>query len=199
MYWQRLGDLPYKLAVQKICGGNATALDSLCENEILRVIDGMICIDFLNEQLDEFGSISSTNSKNAREGWEKRRKNATAKRPQSDPNAIRGEEIREEKKRKEETHADFDEIFLRAFDELTCESYSLAFKNIDLGAELQKFKIKCDNDKPKYYGRDVGGLRTAFQYQLQNLRKNGKQSTTSEQRLNELDNYFAAKGNQRTA
>lgn len=94
MYWQRLGDLPYKLALQKICGGNATALQSLCDEHILKVIDGMICIDFLNEQLAEFEDVSKTNSENARSGWEKRRKNATALRPQSDPNAIRGEEIK---------------------------------------------------------------------------------------------------------
>lgn len=82
-----------------------------------------------------------------------------------------------EEESKEEVCA-FDEVFLKAFDEQTCESYKLAFRGMDLGAELQKFRIKCDNDKSKYYGRDVGGLRTAFQYQLQNIRKNGKQHTT---------------------
>lgn len=95
-----------------------------------------------------------------------------------------------------ETNSTFDEKFLNAFDDLTCESYKIAFKGIDLGAELQKFRIKCDNDKSKYYHRDVGGLRTAFQYQLQNVRKNGKSNSTTEQRLNELNDYFTAKGNQ---
>lgn len=99
VYWQRLGDLPYKLAVQKICSGNATALDSLCNEGVLKVIDGHICIDFLNEQLSEFENNSKTNSKNARSGWEKRRKNATALQPHEVRNAIRGEEIREEEKR----------------------------------------------------------------------------------------------------
>ena len=74
MYWSRLGDLPIKLAVQKLCAGNATALDSLISDNIFTVIDSMICIDFLNEQLGEFENTSSQNSKNAREGWEKRRK-----------------------------------------------------------------------------------------------------------------------------
>lgn len=107
IYWQRLGELPYKLALQKVCGGNATALDSLCSEGVIKVIDEMICIDFLNEQLLQFENTSAVNSKNAREGWETRRKNATAKRPQSDRNAIREEEIREdkirEKKRKEDS------------------------------------------------------------------------------------------------
>lgn len=98
MYWQRLGDLPYKLAVQKICKGNATAFDSLIEDQIIKVIDGMICIDFLNEQLAEFGNVSKVNSENARLGWEKRRKEAIVMRPHSEPNAIRGEERRGEKR-----------------------------------------------------------------------------------------------------
>lgn len=187
MYWQRLGDLPYKLALQKLCAGNAVALKSLIDNEIFTIIDGHICIDFLNEQLAEFGSVSQTNSKNAREGWEKRRKQATPMRPHSDPNAIRGDKRREEEKREEETHANFDDLFLKAFDEATCESYKLAFRGFDLSAELQKFRTKCDNDKGKYYGRDVGGLRTAFQYQLQNLR-NGKSkfNKAGEQSLRDL-------------
>jgi hypothetical protein len=99
MYWQRLGNLPYKLAVQKICKGNATAFDSLIEEDVIKVIDGHICIDFLNEQLAEFENTSKVNSDNARQGWEKRRNNATALQTQSDPNAIRGEEIREEKRK----------------------------------------------------------------------------------------------------
>jgi hypothetical protein len=96
MYWQRLGDLPYKLALGKICNGNATALNSLSEHEVIKVIDGNICIDFLNEQLSEFTSISETNSENARSGWEKRRLKATAMRPHSEGNAIRGDKRREE-------------------------------------------------------------------------------------------------------
>jgi len=67
----------------------------------------------------------------------------------------------------------FDEKFLSAFDEITCENYKRTFRGIDLGAELQKFKTKCDNDQKTYGERDVGGLRTAFQYQLNNIKQNG--------------------------
>lgn len=91
IYWQRLGDLPLKLAVQKLCAGNATALNPLIETEIIKVIDGAICIDFLNEQLSEFENLSQQNSKNALDGW-KKRKNATLLQPHSDRNTIRGEE-----------------------------------------------------------------------------------------------------------
>lgn len=104
--------------------------------------------------------------------------------PDSDPLTTRGKSRPETETKRNETESetetkprDFDDTFLKAFDEITCESYKVAFKGIDLGGELQKFRIKCDNDKSKYYGRDVGGLRTAFQYQLQNLRNNGKRKS----------------------
>ena len=107
---------------------------------------------------------------------------------------------RNETESETETNSTFDDKFLNAFDELTCESYKLAFKGIDLGAELQKFRIKCDNDKHKYYGRDVGGLRTAFQYQLQNLRKNGKQHTTIQDGRDQIRDILAKElGNQGAA
>jgi len=96
MYWQRLGNLPYKLAVQKICNGNATALDSLCDEGIIKVIEGDICIDFLNEQLSGFENTSKVNSENARSGWLKRKKHATALQPHSERNAIREEKRRED-------------------------------------------------------------------------------------------------------
>ena len=112
MYWSRLGDVPYKLAVQKICGGNATALDLLYEEKIIDIQDGLICINFLNEQLLEFENTSNQNSKNAKDGWVKRRKikeleknknknNATALQTQSESDAIREEEIREDKRRED--------------------------------------------------------------------------------------------------
>lgn len=101
MYWSRLGDVPLKLAINKLCAGNATAFDSLMRENIFTVIDGLICIDFLNEQLGEFDNTSKINSKNARDGWAKRRlakeeseRNATALIPQCEIDAIREEEIR---------------------------------------------------------------------------------------------------------
>lgn len=108
MYWSRLGDVPLKLAIQKICGGNATALDSLCDEKIIEVINGNIFIKFLSEQLSEFNDISNQNAKNAKEGWEKRRKdkslsggNATALTSHSDGNAIREEKRRENEKKED--------------------------------------------------------------------------------------------------
>jgi hypothetical protein len=108
MYWSRLGDVPIKLAIQKLCNGNATAFDSLCDENIIELIDGNIYIDFLSEQLESFKDLSKTNSKNAKEGWEKRRKqkeseknNAIASDPQCESDAIREEKIKEDKKKEE--------------------------------------------------------------------------------------------------
>jgi len=114
MYWSRLGDVPLKLAVNKLCAGNATAFDSLIKENIFTVIDELICIDFLNEQLGEFDNTSKKNSKNAKDGWVKRRlskdeseRNATAYDSQCESDAIREEKRREdeikEEKRKDKT------------------------------------------------------------------------------------------------
>lgn len=113
MYWSRLGDLPYRLAIQKVCGGNANALTPLLEDDIISINDNdIIVISFLQEQLNEFTNISSQNSKNAKEGWIKRRelkelseRNATAYNSQSESDAIREDKRREEEIKK---HNKFD-------------------------------------------------------------------------------------------
>jgi hypothetical protein len=104
VYWSRLGDVPSKLAIQKLCAGNATALNSLCEEKIIELIDGNIFIKFLSEQLNEFEDVSKQNSKNALEGWEKRRKlkeeserNATALNSLCENDAIREDKIKLDK------------------------------------------------------------------------------------------------------
>lgn len=137
IYWSRLGDLPFKLAVQKLCGGNATAFDSLLENEVFRVEDGFVYIEFLEIQLKDFETISNQNKENAVKGWEKRRQakkmkqhetvenqsdsqieNATAMRPHNDGNAtafdsqcetdaIKVDKIKVDKRKEENTKFDF--------------------------------------------------------------------------------------------
>ena len=106
MYWSRLGELPEKLVIQKLCGGNTNALNLLCEENIIELIEGNIYIKFLTIQLSEFENKSGQNSKNAKEGWEKRRKqkeeskrNANALNTQSEIDAIREEDIKEDKKK----------------------------------------------------------------------------------------------------
>lgn len=122
MYWSRLGDVPLKLAIQKLCAGNATALNSLCEENIIEIIDENIYIKFLSEQLNEFENISEQNSKNAKEGWEKRRKqkeeserNATALNSQSENDAIREDKSKRDKKKKDNIPT-FEDFLTYAFE-----------------------------------------------------------------------------------
>lgn len=104
MYWSRLGDLPMKLAVQKLCAGNANALNSLCDDKIIVLENGFIRIDFLEEQLAEFENKSKTNRKIALEAWDKRRKDKALY--ETDANAstshYESDTIREEKRKEEE-------------------------------------------------------------------------------------------------
>jgi hypothetical protein len=103
MYWSRLGDVPLKLAVQKLCDGNASALNLLCDESIITVKDNNIYIKFLDEQLSEFADTSSKNSKSAKTRWDKvnelkalSERNASALITQCKSDAIREEERREE-------------------------------------------------------------------------------------------------------
>lgn len=122
MYWSRLGDLPFKLAVQKLCGGNAGALDSLMREGIFVIKEEKICIEFLNEQLSEFNHISEQNSKNAKYRWQKPNRdkplsgrNAGASNPQCENDAIREEERREEEIKGEEIREEKIKEYKNAF------------------------------------------------------------------------------------
>ena len=142
MYWSRLGDLPYRLAIQKVCGGNANALNPLFEDDIISTDeDDIIVISFLQEQLSEFSNIRNQNSKNAKDGWEKRRKqkelserNATAYDSQSESDAIR-----EEKRRGEEikeliySFDDFWKVYGKSADKKKCSDkfYKLSVEDLE--------------------------------------------------------------------
>ena len=105
MYWARLGDVKSKLAVQKLCNGNANALQELIEEEIIYVIEDKIIIHFLDNQLKEFNAVSDKRKKAANKRWEqstdKQDVNASALQVQSKSNAIREEKIKEDKTIKE--------------------------------------------------------------------------------------------------
>jgi hypothetical protein len=105
IYWSRMGDLPLKLAEQKLFRSNAHAYTELMQEEIFAVNEGKIVITFLDEQLSNFGGLSETKAKAAKARWDKVREsqqvNADALHVQSTSNAIREEERREEKKKKE--------------------------------------------------------------------------------------------------
>lgn len=95
IYWIRVGDLPYALALQKVCGGNQAPLIELKKHQIIKVEDDLINIKFLDEQLESFTETRAKNSASARKRWGG---NASAMRAHSEGNAIREEKKREEKK-----------------------------------------------------------------------------------------------------
>lgn len=99
LYWSRLGELPYALALQKLCNGNDLALQELKQHDIFGVIDGQIVIEFLDEQLLERGQVSEKRRNAAQKRW----KDASALQVQSKSNANRIEENRIEEKKKEES------------------------------------------------------------------------------------------------
>lgn len=102
MYWARLGDLPYALALQKLCNGNKDALQELELADIIKVIDGKIIIEFLDEQLSEFEDMSQKRRKAANKRWN----DANALQVQSKSNAIREEKRRGKKIKKDNTQID---------------------------------------------------------------------------------------------
>lgn len=119
IYWSRIGDLPLKLAEQKLFKSNADAYAELMQEEIFAVNDGKIVINFLDEQLSNFGGLSETKSKAAKVRWDKVRENkqvnADAMHMQSKSNAIREDKIREDDRKEQEKInnilVDFDSIW----------------------------------------------------------------------------------------
>lgn len=97
LYWNRLGELPYALALQKVCNGNADALQDLEKNEIIIINEGNIEIEFLDEQLNEFLNTKEKRRKAANKRWS----DASAMQVQCKSNAIREEKIREDKSKEE--------------------------------------------------------------------------------------------------
>ena len=97
VYWQRLGSLPYALALHKHCGSNTNALKSMEEVGVISVNnDKDIVIEWLDEQLEERNAKSVKASESANKRWAKKRKDANAMRTHSERNAKRREEKRKE-------------------------------------------------------------------------------------------------------
>lgn len=205
MYWQRLGDVPYKLAVQKICNGKATALDSLITEDVIKVIEGAICIDFLNEQLSEFENISHTNSENARSGWEKRRLKATAKRPQSNGNAIREDKIREDEMREDDfanwtklifegNDQDFEQMLMKENFKLSAENFDfLCRDHLDL---LSRYPKMQPNSQQKFRNSLMKHMRENHLKLAINGNGINKKQQSNYSTATYLADYYSKKSNQ---
>lgn len=99
-YWIRLGDLPYQFALMKHCNDDDKLLKELEKNKIIKVKRGLIIIDFLDDQFIEFKGKSLKAKESADKRWKKKRI-ANAYDPQCENYAIREEEIKVDKIRKD--------------------------------------------------------------------------------------------------
>lgn len=93
LYWSRAGELPYALALQKLCNGDAQLMQELKHHDIFTVNEDQIIIDFLDEQLSQFQETSVKRVAAANKRWQ----NASAMQMHSKSNAIREDKIREDK------------------------------------------------------------------------------------------------------
>lgn len=102
MYWSRLGELDYALALQKLCNGDSSELDLLMQRDIFLIEDDKIVIEFLDEQLNDFQETNIKRRYAANKRWGNKEINANALQKQSKSNAIRGEKIRKEKMKEDD-------------------------------------------------------------------------------------------------
>jgi hypothetical protein len=99
LYWQRDG----KLSIEDITRRykNESIIQSL-SGRFFSVNDGLISINFLDEQLEDANHISKVNSENGKKGAEKRKMLATAKQSLSDASANFSKEKKNKRKEEEE-------------------------------------------------------------------------------------------------
>lgn len=194
IYWTRLGELPYALALQKHCNGNKDAMQELIKHEIFGVIDGQIVIDFLDEQLLERGQVSEKRRDAAQKRWS----DAHALQLKSKSNANRIEEKRKEEKKKEKIVSNND-----ADKSATIEDRSFSFyKRLEpyIG-QYQKEMLRAFFDY--WTEKNDGGRKMRFEMQkvfdLQKRlttwknRDNGKQNTKNSRsdNIRDLQTDFA--------
>lgn len=197
LYWNRLGELPYALALQKLCNGNKDALQELQNIEIIAVVDGNLVIEFLDEQLSEFGNVSEKRRKAANKRWS----DANALQVESKSNAIREEKKREEKIKGEEKivvleFLPFDtDDFRRAWDEWIQykkeKKQKLTPKTKEM--QLRTLGAKSEREAIGMIAQSItNGWTGLFDLKKTN---NGKQPTasTNEQVSDLVDSYLAAK------
>lgn len=118
MYWARMGELPYALALQKHCKDNTGALQQLIDADVILIKEQQIIIEFLDEQLAEFIEIGKKRASAANKRWD-----ANAMQVQCKSNAKREEEIRKEEIR-EELNVPFDyfwSMYDKKVDRAKCE------------------------------------------------------------------------------
>ena len=131
LYWQRDG----KLSVEDINRRykKPTAFDSLIDR-FISVIDGLITIDFLDEQLHERGHQSVVNSANGKLGGRPKTKGTkpNANRNESEMKANKSQQEEEEEKEKELLFERFWDLYNKKVDKKTAMIRFLNLKKSDI-------------------------------------------------------------------
>lgn len=170
IYWSRLGELPYALALQKLCNGNKDALQELVDAEILGVIEGQIVIEFLDEQLSERGQVSEKRRNAAKKRWS----DANALQVESKSNANRREENIKEEKKKEESKTL--EWFVNQIDEIYLENLKYTHKGKDIQQAVKEAYAHIASDSLRLKNLDGAGAKKLLNTWLANtkIQSNGK-------------------------
>lgn len=137
MYWVRLGEVPYALALQKHCNGDAECLQELIDAQVLRVDDSaQIVIDFLDEQLNQFIKVSEIRRESANKRWN----GANALQEDMQNDTIK----RREDKSKEDNNA---QRIAQEFDQF----WDLYDRKIDKARCLKIWKKLTDQDREEIF------------------------------------------------
>ena len=136
LYWQRDGKLSIEDIIRRY--KNESIIQSL-SGRFFSVNDGMISINFLDEQLVDANHISKVNSENGKKGAEKRKMLAVAKQSVSEPSANFSKEKKNKRKEEEENKT------IPSIDEFV--SYALSLKqNVNIENVKLKFNSWLVND-----------------------------------------------------
>jgi len=73
LYWTRQGELSYRLAVSQLCPGQKELLDIIKKEGIIKVENGQIFIDFLDDQLAEMGRKSEKAKRAINKRWSQKK------------------------------------------------------------------------------------------------------------------------------
>jgi hypothetical protein len=167
LYWSRLGELPYALALQKLCNGKRDALQELINHDIIGIVGDNIAIEFLDEQLSERGQISEKRRESAQKRW----KDANALQMQSKSNAKRREEnIKEEKKIEESRTLAW---FEKQIDEIYLETLKLNNKDKDISQAMKESYAHLAAEPHRLAIIDQAGCKRLLNTWLSNTKVNG--------------------------
>jgi len=196
--------------IQKVLGGDFNACWPALET-VLEKEGEVYFIGWANNAIENRAIHAAKQKKRIQDYWDKKKQESTEDEPDSfqsdtteqpdliqthtlvieNANAIENDLIKKES-------STFEQTFIEAFDDATCDRFKMTFRGLDLESELQQFRTKCDNDPNEYHSRDAPGLRKAFQYQLKNSKpiKNanqsnnfGKKGVTAEGTRDRLNRY----------